>query len=312
MYYAHTRDALEGMGGNELRRTVKIGTNGQDPARLNGGGPRAAGGSSNSHDEIADYMMAGLRKSMVVNLGVRVGLGIVGLAAAASALAYTWAHAHELVAPVAGRDYSLAEVFARTTPFVLFVLLGLFAAMAAYTAHARFLDEAGRTLETVNRIRREGEVAVSARGLIFAFEEKLTNARRAFTLQLWLGRTLFLVGLGLLVVTVINAMIHGDALLTGAAGAGSFATALLGVTRHVPQNVGQQLADVIQIQSIITGCDRQISLLESAAFAALKDAVPGGAGQTFALEAQSRIDDVVEHAVRQIEEFTEPHRRSGA
>jgi hypothetical protein len=296
---------------SELPRTAMPAAKGHDLAQVNGVSSSPADPST-SRDEVADYMMDGLRRSMVVNLGVRAALGIIGLSAAASALVYTWAHAAEFVGPLAGRRYSVAEVFAVTMPFVLFVLLGLFAAMAAYTAHARFLDETCRTLETVNRIRREGEVAVSARGLIFAFEEKLTNARRAFTLQLWLGRTLFLVGLGLLCVSVINAMAGGQDVITGAAGAGSFATALLGVTKSVPQNVGQQLADVVQIQSIITGCDRQISLLESAAFAALKDAVPGGEGQRFALEAQSRIDAVVDNAVKRIEDFTEPHARSGA
>jgi hypothetical protein len=288
-----------------------ISTNGHGPAPA-GGGSAADDGSATLHDEIADYMMAGLRRSMVLNLAVRGGLGIIGLSAAVSALTYTWAHAAEFVAPLAGRHYRVPDVFAVTMPFVLFVLLGLFAAMAAYTAHARFLDETCRTLEAVNRIRREGEVAVSARGLIFAFEEKLTNARRAFTLQLWLGRTLFLVGLGLLCVTVVNGVLGGHEVVTAAAGAGSFATALLGVTKHVPENVGQQLADVIQIQSIITGCDRQISLLESAAFAALKDTDPGGEGQRFALQAQAQIDEVVDHAVRRIEDFTEPRARSGA
>jgi hypothetical protein len=300
------------MSANELPRIAEVSPNGHDAARLNGADPGpAADGSSTSRDEIAEYMMAGLQRSMVLNLAVRAGLGIIGLGAAVSALVYTWAHADELVAPP-GSDYSVADVFAVTMPFVLFVLLALFAAMAAYTAHARFLEESCRTLETVNRIRREGEVAVSARGLIFAFEDKLTNARRAFTLQLWLGRTLFLVGLGLLSVALISAMVGGHDVVTGAAGAGSFATALLGVTKRVPQNVGQQLADVVQIQSVITGCDRQISLLESAALAALKDADPGGQGQRFVLEAQSRIDDITDHAVRRIEDFTEPHARSGA
>jgi hypothetical protein len=283
-----------------------------EPTEPGGGDARPAGGSSTSYDEIADFMMAALRQSRMVSCVIRSAMAILGLAAAVSALVYTWRNADVLVATLGGRKYGVAQLFALTMPFVLFVLLALFAALAAYTAHARFLEESSRSLETINRIRREGEVAVSARGLIFAFEEKLTNARRAFTLQLWLGRTLFLVCLGLLSVTLINAMLGGDAVLTGAAGAGSFATALLGVTKHVPENIGQQLADVVQIQAIITGCDRQISLLESAAFAALKDAVPGGKGQMFAFEAQSRIDDVVDHAVRRIEEFTEPHGRSAA
>jgi hypothetical protein len=269
--------------------------------------------SASSPDEIADHMLANLRTNQLLNLAVRACLAVIGLAAGTAALAYTWMNADQLVGELAGKThYTTAELFALTMPFFFFVLLGVLAGAAAYTAHARSFEEACRTLEAITRIRREREVAVSARGLIFAFEEKLTNARRAFTLQLWLGRTLFLVCLGLLAVTVVNALVKGQPEVTALTGAGSFLTALLTVTRRVPETIGQQLADVIQIQSIVTGCDRQISLLESIACGALQHDGGDGDGPRFALEAQLRIDAVVEHAVRRIEGFTEPHGRPDA
>jgi hypothetical protein len=75
--------------------------------------------------------------------------------------------------------------------------------------------------------------------------------------------------------------------------------------------VGRHLADVVQIQSIITGCDRQISLLESAALAALKNNADPIAAHRLVLEAQSRIDQVVERAVVRIEDFADPSPEPG-
>ena len=253
-------------------------------------------------EQLADDMTATLRANTLLNLCVRIAVAIFGLACAVSALVYAWTRADEFAA-LAGQG--AGAVFALTAPFIMFVLLAVIAGATGYTVHARGLDETSRTLEALNRIEREGEVAVSARGLIFAFEEKLQNARRAFTLQLWLGRTMFIVCLGLLTTTILSAAMEEGAVAV-ATGAGSVFAAMLGVTKRVPHNVGRHLADVIQIQSIITGCDRQISLLESAALAALKDESGSGGGQEFVFEAQGRIDAVVENAVSRIQKFADP------
>jgi hypothetical protein len=264
--------------------------------------------TSRSRHELAADLTASLRANTTLNLRVRAGLGIFALACAASALAYTWGHGDRLVGGGAGVE----DLLALLLPVGVFVLLGVLAAVASYVAHARSLEESYRTLEALNRIEREGEVAVSARGLIFAFEEKLHNARRAFTLQLWLGRMMVLVCLGLLAATLISALARNHEVVTLATGAGSLVAALLGVTKRVPHNVGRHLADVVQIQSVITGCDRQISLLESTALAVLKTEPPTAASHAFVLEAQGRIDVVVDHAVRRIEEFADPGSEQAA
>jgi hypothetical protein len=257
--------------------------------------------TSRSRSDLATELTVSLRANATLNLRMRAGLGVFALGSAVSALAYTWGHSDQLLSRGVGAEDMLALLL----PVGLFVVLGLLAAVACYLAHARTLEESYRALEALNRIEREGEVAVSARGLIFAFEEKLHNARRAFTLQLWLGRMMFLVCLGLLAATLISALAQDNEVATVATGAGSLVAALLGVTKRVPHNVGRHLADVVQIQSI-TGCDRQISLLESAAFAVLKTEPPTDATHAFMLEAQTRIDEVVDHAVRRIEEFADP------
>jgi hypothetical protein len=280
-------------------------SNGHDQQAPVRGEPLHGSAAARARKQFSDDMTATLRTNTVLNLCVRAGLAIIGLTAGASALAYTWRRSDEFANAVAADGGEAGELLAVTMPFLFFVLVSALAGLAAGVAHARGLEETGRTLEALNRIEREGEVAVSARGLIFSFEEKLQNARRAFTLQLWLGRTMFLVCLGLLAATVINAMV-GPGLVTVATGAGSVFAAFLGVTRRVPHNVGRHLADVVQIQSIITGCDRQISLLESAALAALKHNADPETAHRFVLEAQSRIDEVVDRAVVRIEDFADP------
>lgn len=273
-------------------------------SRRNGAGASGGGGAEpRPRERFANDMTAALRHNTAINLVVRSALALFGFVAAVAALAHTWRHGDALAAAVDGHDG--AGVLALVLPVAVFVLLGVLAGAAAYTVHARHLDETYRTLEVLNRIEREGEVAVSARGLIFAFEEKLQNARRAFTLQLWLGRTMFLVCLGLLAACVVSALFeHGTA--TIATGAGSLIAAIVGVLKHVPRNIGHNLADTIQIQSIITGCDRQISLLEGAALAVLKEDVQTSSAHDFVLQAQRNIDRAVDLAVKRIERYADP------
>jgi hypothetical protein len=167
-----------------------------------------------------------------------------------------------------------------------------------------------RTLDVLTRLKREGEVAVSARGLMYAFEEKLQNARRAFTLLLWLGRTLFVICIGLFAAAVVNAMVKGADVVTVAFGASSVAGSLLAVTRGVPRNVKEHLADVIQVQTIVTGCDRQISLLESDALAALNNSHFGVAEtHQIVIEVQQHMSAVVNDAVSMVGRCVDPATR---
>lgn len=251
------------------------------------------------NEDMAGLVTRGLRANATLNLTVRPLLALFGLVSGALALGYIALHADQMV--------QSDRLLALCAPVLLFGLLAALAAVVAWTLHSRGQDDMCRTFDVLSRIEREGEVAVSARGLVFAFEEKLLNARRAFSLLLWLGRTLFVVCLGLFAAAIVNAMVNGVDPVTVVLGASSVAGSLLAVTKGVPHDVKKHLADVIQVQTIVTGCDRQISLLESDALAALKSShCDATETHRIVVDVQRLMSAVVDHAVETIERCVEP------
>ena len=255
------------------------------------GTPRAA-----QAEVSADIAISAVRRDLLLSLITRICLLLLGLATGILAIVYTWQRSNE-IAGGGGPGVVDEQLVALILPTVLFGVLAGAAGFAAWSVHSRGLDETYRALDTASRISRESEVAVSARGLVRSFEEKLDSARRAFSLLLWFGRTMFIVSLGLFAFAVINAIFKGDNTTTLVLGAGSIVGTVVSVFTNVPDKVKGHLADVVAIQTILTGCDRQISLLESYAFATDDE---HGVDEHRVLEAQERIDDAVEQAARRI------------
>ena len=76
---------------------------------------------------------------------------------------------------------------------------------------------------------------------------------------------------------------------------------------RVPTNVAHDAANVVQVQLIVTAAHRQISLLESDAFAALNARETDvAAAHAVAIENQERIERVMITAIAQIETYTDP------
>jgi hypothetical protein len=295
--------------------TDQTATLGEQP---NPNGTKAAGAAAaddgaakQQADLLAQDLRTAIHRNAALNLAARTLLAALGLAAGTVALLYTRSHGDSLVAAL-DSDSTAAlgrKLLALTMPVTLLIVIAGLAGVAAWTTHSRGMDEMLRSLDTLNRVEREGEVAVSARGLIVAFEDKLQSARRAFTVLLWLGRSTFIICLGLFAVAVGKAVLGTVDVGTVALGGGSLLGAVYSLVRGAPQTITENLAAVVQIQSIVTGCDRQISLLESDAFAALNNAaIPRDQAHELALEDQGRIDTVVAAAVQRIKDCV-PARR---
>ena len=259
--------------------------------------------------ELAQLVVAELRDNCRLNFRVRTALAVLGLTTGVAVLVFAVLRGDEISAAAQG-DGNLGAALAASIPGLVLLALALAVGGAAWTIHTRGLVEVYNTLEAVNRMEREGEVAVSSRGLIYAFEEKLQNTRRAFTLLLWLGRTLFLICLGLAAAAIISVIMKGDPVLTGALGGSSLIGALLGAARKVPRNISHHLADVIQIQTAVTGCDRQISLLETVAIDIVNFGTDRSQARADVLAVQQRMDEIVSNAVGRIERFADPQFRA--
>lgn len=260
--------------------------------------------------DVANLALGTLKSNSQLNFSGRVLAMLFALAASILAVAYVFIRADEMVEVLTdpGRNNVIGEqLLALTAPALLLMVFAVLAAIAGFVAHSRGVEESVRTLDSVNRLRREGEVAVSARGLIVAFEEQLASAKRGHTLLLWIGRTLFIVTLGLFVAAFISAIWHGVDPLTVGLGAGSLAGAVLGVATKVPQSIAHDVANVMQLQLVVTGAHRQIGMLESDAFASLNNPETARAdAHGMLLDVQNRIDSVIDTAIKQIEKFADP------
>jgi hypothetical protein len=265
--------------------------------------------------DVADLALRSLKSNSRLNMFARVLLLLFALGASSLAVIYVYDRADATVESLrqsgAGSQLIWAQLLALSAPVLLLAMFAGLAAVAVALVHSRGLDELIRTVDSVNRLRREGEVAISARGLIVAFEEQLATARRAHTLLLWLGRTLFIVTLGLFAVSAIDAAWHGVDLLTAGMGAASLGAAVFAVATKVPRNVAHDVANIVQLQLIVTGAHRQISLLESGAFAALNSITTSDASAHVAvMEVQARIERVIAVAIAQIERYADPQPES--
>jgi hypothetical protein len=268
-------------------------------------------------DDLIELILATLRRDARLNAVVRAGLGIVGLVAAVGALGYVLTHTAAMVAATRDEGPTLVVLLAQTWPAVLLVVISALTGVAAWVAHSRAQDELERATDWIGRLRREAEVAIPARGLTHVFEEKLANARRAYMLQLWLGRALFIVSLGLFATAAGNATAGGSAVVSGVFAGGSLAGVLLGTAKHVPRQIGEHLARVIQIQCAITACDRGLGMLETYAYQRLCESQRDDVDVLPALcEVSRQMEQIVCSAMVRIERYAQgapaPAREEGA
>ncbi len=260
--------------------------------------------------EVVRVALGTLESNSHWNLVGRILLMVFALGTATAATVLVVFRADETVGVLTDpsrNDEIGKQLLALSAPVLLLLALAGLAVLVGFLVHSRGLDESVKTLDSVNRLRREDEVAVSARGLIVAFEDQLASIKRSHGVILWVARSLFIVTIGLFLACVGAALANGIDATTAVLGATSLAGALLGAATGVPTTISHEAANVLQMQLIVTGAQRQISMLESVAFTSLNDTkATRDEANAVAFSAQQKIQDVLDKAVQQVEAFADP------
>jgi len=263
-------------------------------------------------DGLTKLVVSGVKSNLVLNALARIVLSVVALTMMGATLVYVLSNAREIAdfvgKPPDGAESLATRVLAETLPVALLLVLAMMSGFATWILHSRGIEELDHSLDGIGRLSRQAEVAIPARGLTYVFEEKLANVRKAYLLQLWLGRTLFIVSLGLVLGAVLNAVFKGEELVSLALGGGGLLGAAWGTAKKVPKTIAHHLADVVQLQSAIAGCDRQIGLFETYAYALLKDVQPADRENVLPrlMEVHRAIEGVVDQAILRIEKYSDP------
>jgi hypothetical protein len=255
-----------------------------------------------------------LQRNCVLNFCVRVGLYLGALAALAVAIYYTLQRGDSMVGVLLDSDgpsLDTRDVVALLLPDIVLLIMAMVCLLSALYIQSRGMNDFELGIEGIGRLRREADAGVSrSRSSTHVLEETMENAKRAFRLQLWLSRSLFVVCLVLFGLAVSSAILagHVDA-TTVALGGGSLIGLLLATSRDAPEKIGAHLANVTQIETIVSGTIREMNVLEEYLYQVLEmNRTPESTGTAGALLAAGTKDmcRAIEHGVLMIEHYGEP------
>jgi hypothetical protein len=285
-----------------------------EPLTPAGGPPPAPPSQAGWEDSVKTQTNAAflsLRRNATLNFFVRIGLYAASLAAFGIALWYATRRGDDMVGALL--DFEKSEfhedrLLALTIPLILLLLLAAVALISALLIQSRGIDDFESGLGGISRLRREADAGVSrTRDTTHVLEEFVVNARRAFRLQLWFARTLFLVSLSLFGLAVADSIVSGVDIGTIALGAGSLVGLLIGVASGAGTSVGLHLGDATQLQLVVANATRQVNVVEELLLKiievrrndpeAARDAIKQGVEQ---------IDGITNHAVEMIQLYAEP------
>lgn len=192
------------------------------------------------------------------------------------------------------------------------VLIGLVSAgicvALALLIQNRGNTELQRALDHISRMAREGSVAESrSRALTQILEETLLNARQAFTLQLWISRVLFGVGI-ILLFTFIGSLFVDNTVFTGGAVLSSVLSFAAAALFNPQRQIGSDLANITQLEAILGGYTRQAALIEDYVVDVIsecRDRQRPGEARGTVWEGVEHLTSVLRSAVRAIDDHVQ-------
>lgn len=207
-----------------------------------------------------------LRRNAALNFVVRFGLYLCCLASVGVALWWVTRRGDDMVGALLDLEQSNFHedrLLALTIPLILLVVLAGVSLVAALLVQSRGDEDFEAGLAGISRLRREAAAGVSrTRDTTHVLEEFVANAKRAFRLQLWFARTLFLVSLTLFGLAVVDSILHEVDLGTIGLAAGSLTGLLIGVAGGAGSSVGMHLGDATQMQLVVANATRQVNVIE--------------------------------------------------
>lgn len=286
--------------------TTNAGAAGKTPSR----GPSKTGWEQSVKVQ-TEAAFASLQRNATLNFWVRLGLYAGALASIGIALWYATRRGDDMVGALLdleGSEFHEDRLLALTVPLILLLLLAAVSLICALLIQSKGNDDFESALGGISRLRREADAGVSrTRDTTHVLEEFVTNARRAFRLQLWFARTLFLVSITLFGLAVVDAIADGVDLGTIGLGAGSLLGLLIGVAKGAGRNVGMHLGDATQLQLVVANATRQVNVVEELLFKVIevRQDNPESA-RALVKEGVDEIAGITDRAVDMIQLYAEP------
>lgn len=252
-----------------------------------------------------------LRRNATLNYLVRMGLYVSSLAAIGVFLWYATNRGDDMVNALLSKDepdFHEETLLALTVPLILMMLLAAVSLFAALLVQSRGSGEFESGLAGISRLRREAIAGVSrTRETTHVLEEFVVNARRAFRLQLWFARTLFIVSLTLFALAVVDAIASSVDVGTIALAAGSLTGLLIGIATGAGSRVGMHLGDATQMQIVVANATRQVNVVEEHLLKTIEVHECDPEASREAIEqGLAQITAITERSVDMIQLYTEP------
>lgn len=246
-----------------------------------------------------------MRQNMRINTMVRAWFYLLAVALLALVVYIIWRQQEFFLFIGPGEAAVQDGMIAMALPLLAIVLIAAVCVALALLIQNRGVSEFAKSLDQVSRLRREGTAANSrSLALTQILEETLSNARQAFSMQLWISRVLFVVGI-VLVFTFIVSLIGNDPWVSGGAVVTSI-LALAGSALLNPQRqIGADLANVTQLEAILGGYIRQASMLEEHIYQVMETSSEAGtpwSANSLVLSGVDRLSSVLKSAVKAIDD----------
>ena len=253
-----------------------------------------------------------LTRNAIADYVVRVGLYLTAGAILVRLFLYLDSHADPMARELLDKrapDSWWYTAGAVTWPVLTLLFLAAVCVALGLFVHTRSARDFETGQEGISRLRRDGTGVPRARALTQMIEENVANLRRAFTLQLWLSRTLFVFALALLAAFLANALLQQSlTLVTGLFGISALASIIGAAITRPGSVVGTHLADLTQLQLVTTTAMRQIGLLEEHAYQLLEASREDpGPARSVVSETVTQMVSILNNALSKIEEYADPN-----